>query len=385
MMFTYVLNNVTGIILMMVTFIVYFVVPDDPVQAANQRRTADALKWVFRLFPPFCLTNGLMTMSLSVAYSFFSPNSDGTALQALDWRIAAPEVLMLAIDIPIYIIIIAAIELINQKGSWKKAICPCLRDPDVPRRRNDEDDADIMEERKRVLSGKAHESNDVVILDKLRKTFRPAKVAVRDLTLGIPNGECFGLLGINGAGKTTTLSMLSGILTPTDGTCYLAGRDVATDLNEVRHLMGFCPQFDALWPVLTGREHLMIYARIKGVPEETIHAVVEKKIVEMDLSAHCHREAGGYSGGNKRKLSVAIATIGDPAIVFLDEPSTGMDPVSRRFMWNVIVKMATQDQSCSVVLTTHSMEECEALCTRIGIMVGGRMQCLGSAQHLKSR
>ena len=77
--------------------------------------------------------------------------------------------------------------------------------------------------------------------------------------------------------------------------------------------------------------------------------------------------------------------IGDPAIVFLDEPSTGMDPVSRRFMWNVIVKMATQDQSCSVVLTTHSMEECEALCTRIGIMVGGRMQCLGSAQHLKSR
>jgi ABC-type multidrug transport system ATPase subunit len=105
----------------------------------------------------------------------------------------------------------------------------------------------------------------------------------------------------------------------------------------------------------------------------------------MGLTEYANRSAGTYSGGNKRKLSVAIAMIGEPSIVFLDEPSTGMDPVARRFMWEIISDIVTKREKCSLILTTHSMEECEALCTRIGIMVGGVLRCLGSSQRLRSK
>ena len=128
-----------------------------------------------------------------------------------------------------------------------------------------------------------------------------------------------------------------------------------------------------------------MYARIKGIAEKDINRVVDAKISEMGLTEYADRLAGTYSGGNKRKLSVAIAMIGEPSIVFLDEPSTGMDPVARRFMWEIISDIVTKREKCSVILTTHSMEECEALCTRMGIMVGGVLRCLGSSQRLRTR
>ena len=145
------------------------------------------------------------------------------------------------------------------------------------------------------------------------------------------------------------------------------------------------PQFDALLELLTVREHLELFARIKGVPEARVAGVVAEKVREMDLTIYENKLAGSLSGGNKRKLSVAIAMIGGPELIFLDEPSTGMDPVARRFMWDVISRIATERKKCSIILTTHSMEEAEALCTKIGVMVGGRLRCLGSSQHLKSK
>jgi len=211
------------------------------------------------------------------------------------------------------------------------------------------------------------------------------KVAVRSLSYGIPLGEVFGFLGINGAGKTTTLKILTGDALPTAGGARLAGYDIISQQPEVRRLLGYCPQFDALLELLTAREHLELYARIKGVPEQELHAVVQAQLQAFDLLPYANKLAGTLSGGNKRKLSVAIALIGNPPIVFLDEPSTGMDPVARRFMWGVISRVATERKQCSIILTTHSMEEVEALCTRIGIMVGGRLRCLGSAQHLRTR
>jgi len=167
----------------------------------------------------------------------------------------------------------------------------------------------------------------------------------------------------------------------------MAGRDVTIDPRSAQRLFGYCPQFDALFDLLTGREHLRMYAAIKGIPAKLVDAAVNSKITEMSLEKHADRLAGSYSGGNKRKLSVAVATIGAPPIVFLDEPSTGMDPVSRRFMWDVIARLASNQgpNATSIVLTTHSMEECEALCSRMAIMVDGRLRCLGSAQHLKTR
>ena len=158
-----------------------------------------------------------------------------------------------------------------------------------------------------------------------------------------------------------------------------------TDVFRVRRRIGFCPQFDALFDLLTGREHLTLYAHIKGISATDVPQVVEGKIAEMGLTEYADRAAGSYSGGNKRKLSVAIAMIGEPSLVFLDEPSTGMDPVARRHMWEIISDIVTKRETCSLILTTHSMEECEALCTRMGIMVGGVLRCLGSSQRLKSR
>merc|ERR1712161_49040 len=143
---------------------------------------------------------------------------------------------------------------------------------------------------------------------------------------------------------------------------------------------------------MTGREHVKLYAAIKGVPKQFIDEIVNKKLREVGLSEQdSDRLSSNYSGGMKRKLSVCCATIGDPEIVFLDEPSTGMDPVARRDLWKVISRMVqgsadTPDsEKTSVILTTHSMEECEALCPRIGIMTAGNLRCLGSAQQLKSK
>jgi len=132
---------------------------------------------------------------------------------------------------------------------------------------------------------------------------------------------------------------------------------------------------------LTGREMLQVFAGIKGIPEDQVDAVVESLIARMGLTQHADNATKGYSGGNKRKLSMALALIGSPKLVFLDEPSSGMDPFARREMWKVI---SSSLAGCSVILTTHFMEEADALCQRIGIMVNGRLCCLGSSQHLKS-
>jgi len=147
-------------------------------------------------------------------------------------------------------------------------------------------------------------------------------------------------------------------------------------------MIGYCPQFDALIGTLSAREHLYLFARIKGVSESIIKTYVEALILKLGLQEGiADRPSKTYSGGNKRKLCVGIALIGNPPIVFMDEPSTGMDPGSRRFMWDLI---SSTMKGRSVILTTHSMEECEALCTNIAIMVGGVLRCLGTPQHLKS-
>jgi ATP-binding cassette subfamily A (ABC1) protein 3 len=197
--------------------------------------------------------------------------------------------------------------------------------------------------------------------------------------------------GINGAGKTTAMGMLTAEFPPTEGDATLGGFSVKNEPEKTRRRIGYCPQFDAHFQNMTGREHVQLYAAIKGVPKADVEAAVNAKLAEVGLSEYdSDRLSQGYSGGMKRKLSVACATIGQPQIVFLDEPSTGMDPVARRDMWAVISEMVSggnmpDEDRTSVILTTHAMEECEALCPRIGIMANGRLRCIGSAQHLKDR
>merc|ERR1712228_914510 len=153
-------------------------------------------------------------------------------------------------------------------------------------------------------------------------------------------------------------------------------------MGECRKNVGYCPQFDAIFDLLTAAEHLKFYAMIKGLSGKEADDQVKVLLNALTLNKYKNRVAGTYSGGNKRKLSVAVAMIGNPPVIFLDEPSTGMDPVSRRYMWEFI--STTMSGRC-VILTTHSMEECEALCNRVGIMVNGQLKCIGTAQHLKQR
>ena len=187
------------------------------------------------------------------------------------------------------------------------------------------------------------------------------------------------------------MGILTGEFPPSLGDATLAGFSVTREPEKTRRRVGYCPQFDAHFQNMTGREHVQLYAAIKGVPSEFIQEAVDQKLAEVGLSQFdSDRVSSGYSGGMKRKLSVACATIGQPQIVFLDEPSTGMDPVARRDLWAVISEMVIggnipDEERTSVILTTHSMEECEALCPRIAVMANGRLSCIGSAQHLKTR
>lgn len=185
--------------------------------------------------------------------------------------------------------------------------------------------------------------------------------------------------------------MLTAEFPATSGDATLAGFSVSREPEKTRRRVGYCPQFDAHFANMTGREHVELYATIKGIPLEFVKEVAAKKLEQVGLSEFdSDRLAMVYSGGMKRRLSLACAMIGDPQIVFLDECSTGVDPVARREIWELVSEMvagkgiAPEDRT-SVILTTHSMEECEALCPKIGIMANGRLRALGSAQHLKNK
>jgi len=225
-------------------------------------------------------------------------------------------------------------------------------------------------------------SADALVIENLTKTFKKVR-AVRGVSVGIPAGECFGLLGVNGAGKTTTMRMITGDVEVGGGDVLVGGWSVRSHRDRARRRLGYCPQFDALPDKLTVRETLALYARIRGVPSKLVKDTVESLLARMCLEAHQNSRCEHLSGGNKRKLSTAMALIGEPDVVLLDEPSTGVDVGARRFLWDVISSIRHGGRA--IVLTSHSMEECEVLCTRLTIMVHGQMRCLGSPVQLKDK
>ena len=209
--------------------------------------------------------------------------------------------------------------------------------------------------------------------------------AVRDISLCLNYGECFGFLGVNGAGKTTTFKCLSKEVLPTYGKVYIDNKEINEDFDKVRSLIGYCPQFNAIFESLTVYENLEFYGLIKGAKKEKIESIIYALMEEMDLTSFKDKESGRLSGGNKRKLSVAIAIICNPPIILLDEPSTGMDPEARRYMWGVIHRMSLNRKKSSIIMTTHSMEEAETLCKRIAIMVDGQFKCLATSDEIKEK
>ena len=211
------------------------------------------------------------------------------------------------------------------------------------------------------------------------------KIAVKNLNFCLEKGECFGLLGLNGAGKTTTFKCITQEITPTNGEIYINGVNSLSNFDKIKNTFGYCPQYDAIFEYMTVYENLEFYAKIKGVKQEYIKQVVNIVIKEMRLHEFTKKISGRLSGGNKRKLSVAIAMLCNPPIILLDEPSTGMDPEARRFMWSVIHKMSKKGKKSSIIMTTHSMDEAETLCKRMAIMVNGEFVCLGKAHEIKNK
>uniref|UniRef100_H2MGF6 P-type phospholipid transporter n=1 Tax=Oryzias latipes TaxID=8090 RepID=H2MGF6_ORYLA len=334
----------------------------------------DILKNVFLIFPHFCLGRGLIDMvknqAMADALERFGENRFRSPLA---WDMVGKNLFAMAVEGVVFFCITVLIQY---------RFCITTRSSISHLKPIGEEDEDVARERQRVLSGSGQ--SDILELRELTKIYkRKQKPAVDRLCVGIPPGECFGLLGVNGAGKTSTFKMLTGDSLVTSGEAYLAGKSVTTEIDEVHQNMGYCPQFDAINDLLTGREHLEFYAILRGVPEKEVCEVAEWGIRKLGLVKYVDKSAGSYSGGNMRKLSTAIALIGGPPVVFLDEPTTGMDPKARRALWNAILSIIKEGRS--VVLTSHSMEECEALCTRMAIMVNGRFRCLGSVQHLKNR
>ena len=248
----------------------------------------------------------------------------------------------------------------------------------------DDEPRDVSNEREAVK----HATGDDAFLRVvgLRKEFSAAagsdkstNVAVQNLTFCVPKGEIFGLLGTNGAGKTTTMNVITGECLPTMGEATVAGFDVVSQAGDARQLIGYCPQFDALHDLMTVDEHLELYCALRGV--SNVERVSVTLCTALGLAEYRRVLSKSLSGGNKRKLSVAIAMIGAPRLLLLDEPTAGMDPVARRSMCDVVSAVS---RHCAVVLTTHHLEEVEALADRAAIMVAGRMQCLGTLEHLKA-
>lgn len=207
--------------------------------------------------------------------------------------------------------------------------------------------------------------------------------AVDRLDLSVEAGEVFGLLGPNGAGKTTVIKMLTTLLPPTSGKAYVAGFDVVRESCKVRGAIGYVPQLVSVDGTLSGYENLLIFAKLYGVPRAQRRARIEQALAFVGLHDAADRQVRGYSGGMVRRLEVAMAMMHRPRVLFLDEPTVGLDPLARQAVWHHIQRLV-QEYGLTVLLTTHFMEEADMLCDRVAIMNLGRVAASGDPAELKS-
>ncbi|XP_068958059.1 phospholipid-transporting ATPase ABCA7 [Petaurus breviceps papuanus] len=326
------------------------------------------LKRVFLIFPHFCLGRGLIDMVRNQAVAdAFLRLGDEKFQSPLSWELVGKNLFAMGLQGPIFLLLTLLLQhRAHLLPRWLWGPQPLLREEDL------EEDEDVGQERERVRQGATQ--GDVLVLKDLTKIYPgQKKPAVDHVCVGIPPGE--------GSEMRIGLEWERPGWEASQG--LLQWFSILSDLQAAQSHMGYCPQFDAITELLTGREHLEFFSRLRGVPEGEVAQVAQLGLTRLGLLQYADQPSGGYSGGNKRKLSTAIALVGGPPVIFLDEPTTGMDPRARRFLWNSVLGVVKEGRS--VVLTSHSMEECEALCTRLAIMVNGRFRCLGSAQHLKNR
>ncbi|KAG5485422.1 hypothetical protein LSCM4_06060 [Leishmania orientalis] len=357
---------VTGFLLVMMVFILSLV--------DATKRTSEKLRWPFRLVPSYCMGESIINLAMDRQQAVLNLPSNPWGMDVVGW----PCVFMI-VEFPIFLLATLFIDhpwrrLWGQKSSYNRG---------APAEVIDGEDSDVEDERKEVYQQELRNVNvDVVRVVDLRKVYSSGKVAVRNLAFSILPDEVFGFLGTNGAGKTTAISMLCQEFIPTSGNAYVCGYDVVTESREALQCIGYCPQFDATLDLLTVEEHLYLYAGIRGILYEERGKVVGGLMRLCGITEYRNTTSAQLSGGNRRKLSVALSLIGSPQVVFLDEPSAGMDPVARRGLWTAIQRVS---QNCSVVLTTHHLEEVEELADTVAIMADGALRCIGDKIHLKQK
>jgi ABC-2 type transport system ATP-binding protein len=224
--------------------------------------------------------------------------------------------------------------------------------------------------------------SDAIVIDDLARYYGDVK-AVDGLSLRVPEGELFGLLGPNGSGKTTTIKVLCGLLKPTRGRVFVGGYEVGKSDGRVKELIGVCPQEPAVYSSLTGRENVELFGQLHSMPKEELRRRADLYLQKLGLADDAKRRVGRYSGGMQRRISLIMAIIHGPSIAFLDEPTSAMDPQSKHVVWDFIQELKAQGKT--VVLTTHYMEEAEELCDRVGIIDHGKLIALGAPGELKER
>jgi ABC-2 type transport system ATP-binding protein len=218
----------------------------------------------------------------------------------------------------------------------------------------------------------------------LRKSFKTrggTVDAVRGVDLAVADGEIFGFLGPNGAGKTTTLRMLATLIEPDGGEATVAGANLRKDPGEVRRRIGYVAQGGSTWDEVTAREELFLQARLYGIAKVEAQRLANRALDAFQLTDFADRKCKTYSGGQRRRVDVALGIIHEPKIVFLDEPTTGLDPQSRAHMWDEVRRL--RDEGVTIFLTTHYLDEADALCDRISIMDGGEIVAEGTPESLK--
>ena len=372
----------------------------------NTRSFGEKVEYILAIFPAFCFDFAYtIAVNKNKLYSYIYEPEEYHAFTGREMIEKFELMLMLiyycSIEAFIYIILFVVKE--SRTYSFKQPtvnkLTSHISDEEVIKeieKTNDLQDKFIDKDEEEDEVAKISTEKDIpqnkklaVKVKNLRKIYtdgcfnKESTIAIDNLNFCIESGECFGLLGLNGAGKTTTFKCITQEISQDNGEIFIFGKDIRGNFNELNNYFGYCPQFDAIFEHLTVYENLEFYATIKGIKKNLIDPLVKNMILEMALTDFTKKIAGRLSGGNKRKLSVAISMLGNPPIILLDEPSTGMDPEARRFMWSVIHKMSKKGRKSSVIMTTHSMDEAETLCKRMGIMVNGEFVCLGSANHIK--
>lgn len=231
--------------------------------------------------------------------------------------------------------------------------------------------------------------DDIVIrTENLSKIFEKGKkkevTALAHVNLEIGRGEVFGLIGPNGAGKTTLIRVLVGLLTPTEGQAWVLGKDVVKDIDYIRPRVALLPQEAGIYERLTARENIVYYGGLYGIPEDELHRRADRLLDIVGLREKEDYQVKGFSGGMKRKVLVARALVIEPEILFLDEPTTGIDTIGARVVRNLLKKLSSEEKR-TIVLTTHDLNEASELCHRVGILNEGRLVATGKPNELEEK